>query len=224
MRVDQAAGLRAKRIQAAPAVASVFGAPPAWILHLAQGFLALQLRVLLVDSQARHARGTNTQFIFSWQNQLAQHRLQTLCVEGLEIMPAPGAQAGDPAIVALCKPYHVCIFDGYELAAAVPLAGDEQQVLIVTVDARTIVDAYALIKTLHLHRLDLPVILLGDLGVTARVIDAVNCFLPTYSGVIEHWKAEAAPHLQALAAKILALGRVNRPLDNNIGEDCAQHG
>ncbi|MHB8915839.1 MAG: hypothetical protein ACYC4K_08505 [Thiobacillus sp.] len=188
--------------------------------------MARDQKVLLVDSQGQHARSTRTQFIFGWQQQLAQHRLQTLWVNGVEVMHAPGAEAGDAMIVRASMNYHALLFDGYALNTEIALATSMRQVLLVALDAHpdTLTPAYALIKTLHQYKLDWQVILIGDAATSERIKAAVAYFLPAQSDMPEYINLNADAHLHALAAKISAADSGIRMFDNNTEEDCAQHG
>lgn len=227
MQADQAAGLRSKRgLSVVPRVVSLFGTPADFAPRLAQALMATDQKVLLVDSQGQHARSTRTQYIFGWQQQLAQHRLQTLWVNGVEVMHAPGAQAGDAMIVRAGSNYHALLFDGYALHTEIPLESGTRQILLIALDAHpdALSQAYALIKTLHQVQLDWQVILLGDAAHADRVMAAVGYFLPAQSGRVEYMNLAADAHLHALAAKISAADSGIRPFDNNTGEDCAQHG
>ena len=232
MQADQAAGLRSKKgASAVPRVVSLFGTPPDFAPRLAQALMAADRKVLLVDSQGQHARSTRTQFIFGWQQQLAQHRLQTLWVNEVEVMHAPGAQAGDTMIVRASGNYSALLFDGYALSSEIPLESRTQQVLLVALDTHSdaLTHAYALIKTLHQPQLNLRVILMGEAALANRLIAAAAYFLPAQAGWVEYSNLDADAHLHALAAKISAADSGirpfdNNPFDNNTGEDCAQHG
>lgn len=227
MQADQAAGLRGKKgFGGEPRVVSLLGTPQDFAPRLAQALMAADQKVLLVDSQGQHARSTRTQFIFGWQQQLAQHRLQTLWVNGVEVMHAPGAQAGDAMIVRASGSYHALLFDGYALNTEIQLESGTRQMLVVALDTHpdALTHAYALIKSLHQHQLDWQVMLLGEAALADRVIAAVAYFLPAQSGRVEYTILEADAHLRALAAKISAADLGIRPFDNNTGEDCAQHG
>ena len=226
MQADQAAGLRRKQIRHGRHVITLINTPADFAPRLAHALMARDQKVLLIDSLGQHARSTRTQFIFGWQQQLAQHRLQTLWANGVEVMHAPGAQAGEAMIVRASTSFHALLFDGYTLSSEIPLASGTRQTLIVVLDAHpdALTLAYALIKTLHQHQLDWPVILIGDAAASERIKAAVANFLPAQLGRIEYMNLDADAHLHALAAKILAADSGIRPFDNNTEEDCAQHG
>ena len=225
MQADQAAGLRRQQHHD-PRGISLINTPADFAPRLAHALMVRDQKVLLVDSQGQHARSTRTQFIFGWQQQLAQHRLQTLWVNGVEVMHAPGAQAGDAMIVRASTNYHALLFDGHALSSEIPLESDTRQTLIVALHAHpdALNHAYTLIKTLHQYKLDWQVILIGDPASSERIKAAVAHFLPAQSGKVEYTNLEADAHLHALAAKILAADSGIRPFDNNTEEDCAQHG
>lgn len=226
MQADQAAGLRSKQARHDLRAVSLIDTPADFAPRLAQALMARDQKVLLVDSLGRHARTGKTQFIFGWQQQLAQQGLQTLSVNGVEVMHAPGTQAGDTTIVRASANYQAVLFDGYLLQTDIALESRTPQILLVALNAHsdTLPNAYALIKTLHQHKRDWRVVLIGEAVLAERVMAAVAYFLPAQSGWLEYMNLDADAHLHALAARISAAESGTRPFDNNTGEEYAQHG
>ena len=226
MQADQAAGLRRQQHRQDLRVISLINTPADFARRLAHALMAREPKVLLVDSLDRHARNSKTQFIFGWQQQLAQQGLHTRWVNGVEVMHAPGAQAGYTMIVRACANHHAVIFDACALQTEIALDSRTPQTLLVALNAHpdTLTHAYALIKTLHQHKLDWRVILIGEATLAERIKAAVTYFLPAQSGMIEYRNLDADAHLHALAARISAAESSIRPFDNNTGEECAQHG
>lgn len=225
MQADQAAGLRNRQRRADTRAMTLTDTPADIALRLAQALLASGQKVLLIDSLGRHPPTRNTHFLFGWQQQLAQRRLQTWLVAGVDVLHAPGALAGDPTIVQASANYQVVLFDGYKLENDVALAPHPQQ-LLVALDgqANTLMRAYALIKTLHQHKLEWRVILVGEAALAERLSAAVAYFLPAQAGWVEYMNLDADAHFRALAARISAADGDTPPFNNDTGEDYAQHG
>ena len=226
VQVDQAAGLRSKQLAHHLCVISLIDTPIDFAPRLAQALMARDQKILLIDSLDRHTRASKTQFIFGWQQQLARQRLQTLSVEGVEVMHAPGAQAGDTTIVRASADYHAVVFDGYLLQTEIALDSSTPQILLVALSAHpdTLANVYALIKTMHQHKLNWQVLLIGDAALAERVMAAVAYFLPAQCGSLEYVNLDADAHLHALAARISAAEWGASQLNTNTGGECAQHG
>ena len=225
MQADQAAGLRNRLPRASTRAITLIDTPADVALRLAQALLATEQHVLLIDSLGRHTQTRNTHFLFGWQQQLNQQRLQTWSVAGVDVLHAPGALAGDTAIVQAATNYQMVLFDGYKLGSDIALALHSQQ-LLVALDARAegLAYAYALIKTLHQHKLDWQVILIGDAAPSERIKTAVANFLPAQSGRIAYMNLDTDAHFRALAARISAADGGSHPYQNNTGGSFAQHG
>ena len=224
MQADQAAGLRSQPPARLPRVVSLIDVSAETSLRLAQALLAPSQRVVLIDSLGRHSRSRNTHHLFSWQQQVAQQRLQTWPRDGVEILHAPGAQAGDAAIVHASASYHAVLFDGYTLQADIALATQlAYQIVVLEVRADKRDAAYALMKTLAMRKLDWRVILLGDAALAARLLAARAHFLPEVVPTVEYNHLDSDAHLRAVAARISAADADMRPEQNNTEEYCAQH-
>lgn len=225
MQADQAAGLRNRLPRAATRAITLIDTASEVALRLAQALIADGQKVLLIDSLGRHTKKHNTHFLFGWQQQLAQQRLQTWSVAGVEVLHAPGAMAGDSVIVQACANYQVVLFDGYPLQSDIALAPHPQQLLVaLNAQPEALANGYALIKTLHQHKLDWQVILIGEDAPSERIKAAVANYLPVQLGRIEHMNLDTDAHFRALAARISAADRDRHPYQNNTGGSCAQHG
>lgn len=226
VQADQAAGLRSRQRRHDLRVISLMNTPTDFALRLAQALMARHQKILLVDSLGRHVRARKTQFLFGWQQQLAQQGLQTLSVEGVEVMHATGAPAGDTTIVRASAEYHAVVFDGYQLQTEIALDSRTPQILLVALSAHpdTLEYAYALIKTLHQHKLDWRVLLIGEAALAERVIAATSYFLSAQTRLLEYVNLDADAHLHALAARISAAQCGASQLNTNTGGECAQHG
>ena len=225
MQADQAAGLRSKQPRADARAITLIDTPADVALRLAQALIASEQKVLLIDSLGRHTQKHNTHFLFGWQQQLAQQRLQTWSVAGVEVLHAPGARAGDSVIVQASANYQVVLFDGCSLQRDVALAPHPQQLVVaLNAQADTLTHAYALIKTLHQHKFEWRVILLGEAMLADRLIAAVAYFLPAQTDWLEYVNLDTDAHFRALAARISAADGSKHPFENNTGENCAQHG
>lgn len=226
VQADQAAGLRSKPLRAGGRVISLWDTPFGFAVRLAQALMANQQKVLLVDSVGRHARARNTHFIFGWQEQVARQALQTISIDGVDVLHAPGAQAGETDIVQAGAAYDVVLFDGYTLRADLALESRTPQTLLVALSAHpdVLADTYALIKTLPQNNRDWRVMLLGEFALAERVMAATTYFMPTRSAWLESANIETDAHLAALAARISAADLGIGPFDNNTGKEYAQHG
>jgi len=226
VQADQAAGLRSKPLRAGARVISLWDTPFGFALRLAQALMANQQKVLLVDSLGRHARARNTHFIFGWQEQVARQALQTISIDGFDVLHAPGALAGDTNIVQAGAAYDVVLFDGYTLQADLALESRTSQTLLLALSAHpdVLADTYALIKTLHQNKCDWRVILLGESALAERVMAATTYFMPTRSVWLESANIETDAHLAALAARISAAEWGASQFYTNTGGECAQHG
>ena len=228
MQADQAAGLRSKSApRGVPQVVSLLSTPLDWAVHLAQAFQALHHKVLLVDSTGRHSHASKTQFIFGWEQQVARQRLQTIAMKGIDVLHAPGACAGDAAIVQTGAAYDYVLFDGQILQPdTLNLDPRTPQTLVVALNAHpdALCNTYALIKTLHQNQLAWRVMLLGEPALGEQIISAAAYFMQAVSPRLERVNIEADAHLVALAARISAAGMGASRFYNNTGGECAQHG
>ena len=226
MLADQAAGLRSRPPRHDLRVISLMNTSTDFAPRLAQALMACHQKILLVDNLGRHVRASKTHFLFGWQQQLARQRLQTLSVEGVEVMHATGAPAGDTTIVRASAEYHAVVFDGYPLQTEIALDARTPQILLVALSAHpdSLEYAYALIKTLHQEKLDWRVLLIGEAALAERIIAATSYFLPAQTGSLEYVNLGADAHLHALAAKILAAQWSASQLNTNTGRECVQHG
>ena len=226
MLADQAAGLRSRSRRHDLRVISLMNTSTDFAPRLAQALMTCHQKVLLVDSLGRHLRASKTHFLFGWQQQLARQRLQTLSVEGVEVMHATGAPAGDTTIVRASAKYHAVMFDGYPLQTEIALDTRTPQILLVALSAHpdSLKYAYALIKTLHQQKLDWRVLLIGEAAFAERIIAATSYFLPAQTGLLEYVDLGADAHLHALAAKISAAQWSASQLNTNTGRECVQHG
>lgn len=227
VQADQAAGLRSKGARQGPKVISLLSLPPDWAARLAQALQALNHKILLVDSAGRHTLASKTQFIFGWEQQVARQRLQTITMNGIDVLHAPGAYAGDAAIVQTGVGYDYVLFDGQTLQPeTLNLDPSTPQTLVVALNAHpdALCNTYALIKTLHQNKLAWRVMLLGESSLGERLVSATDYFMQGASPCLERVNIEADAHLAALAARISAAGIGTSPFYTNTGGECAQHG
>ncbi len=227
VQADQAAGLRSKRARQGPKVISLLSLPPDWAARLAQALQALNHKILLVDSAGRHTLASKTQFIFGWEQQVARQRLQTITMNGIDVLHAPGACAGDAAIVQTGADYDYVLFDGQTLQPdTLNLDPRTPQTLVVALNAHpdALCNTYALIKTLHQNKLVWHVMLLGESTPGEQIISAAAYFMQEVSPSLELVNIEADAHLVALAARISAAEMGASQFYTNIGGECAQHG
>jgi hypothetical protein len=226
VQADQAAGLRNNLTRRAVRVVTVFTAQRNLAARLARALQNSATRVLLIAGVARSVQALRTQSIFGWEQQVARQCLQPISVEGIATLNAPGAQAGDAALIQASADYNYVLFDwAYPEAESLALDPRTQQTLIVDVSPQQPEDlckVYALLKTLHQHNLNWRVILCGEPAVCDRIIAATHYFIPAQSNWLEVASLEADAHLTALAARISAAGvGTSRCFNKNIAGECA---
>lgn len=226
MQADQAAGLRRNPAKRSAQVVSVFSAQSDWATRLAKGLQTHGSRVLLVDTTGRHAP-PKTQSIFGWEAQVARQCLQPVSVAGIDWLHAPGAAAGDAAIVQASAGRDYVLFDGGRMQSkTLMLDASVAQTLVVEVSdtPEVLCNVYAFVKTLYLNKRDTRVILCGQAGLCERVISATHQFLRVRPAWLEMAPLEADAHLTALAAKISATEIGTSRFYNNAGGEGLQHG
>ena len=184
-------------------------------------------KILLIDMEARHSRASKTPSIFTWQQQAARNCLQPVAVAGLAMLDAPGALAGDAAIMHVDKDYVCILFEAQAVRpGALALDGHTPQTLIINVghEADAVYNPYALLKTLHENKLDYPVILCGDVLGCECILQATRHFMRASSGAVEVVTGEGDALFTALAARISAAEIATSRFYNNTGGKFAQHG
>ena len=226
MQADQAAGLRGKSTTPCTQVVSIFSDQFSLATGLAQILQRIGRKVLLVDIEARHSLASKTPSIFTWQQQAARNCLQPVSVAGLAMLDAPGALAGDAAIMRANKIYDCVLFEAQAMRPEIALDRSTPQTLIVDVSPEDTdaCHAYALVKTLREHRLNYRVVLCGDVLRCERVLQATHHFMPGLAGPVEVVRGEGDALLTALAAKISAAEIATSRFHNNTGGKFAQHG
>ncbi len=225
VQADQAAGLRNHIPRRAVRVVTLFTLQHHLAGRLARALQNAANRVLLIAGAARSVHALRTQSIFGWEQQVARQCLQPISVEGIPTLNAPGAQAGDTALIQASADYHYVLFDlAYPEAEALALDPRTQQTLIVDVNPQpeALCKVYALLKTLHQHNLNWRVILCGEPASCARIVATTHYFMPAQSQWLEVASLEADAHLTALAARISAAEvSTGRCFNKNIVGECA---
>ncbi|MEQ1591812.1 MAG: hypothetical protein ABL892_05425 [Thiobacillaceae bacterium] len=227
MLADQAAGLRRSAVRRDTQVITILSGQAAIAQRLARAIQLRGRRVLLVDTTGRHAMAGQAQSIFGWQQQVARKQVQPVCVNGIDLLRAPGAPAGDAGIVQASNGCDTVLFDSVPIQSDVlALASRPAQTLIVQVDADTdaICNAYALIKSLAENNLDWPVFLVGKATQCERIISAVKTFLSLQPSLPKWAALEEDAHFAALAAKITADETDVSRLYKDMGAIHKQHG
>lgn len=225
MPADQAAGLRRCRVRRSARITSVFAAHPNSALRLADTLKAGGARVLLIDTEGSGAH--QAQSIFGWRQQIARQCLQTISMQGVEVLNAPGAQAGEASIVAAGGAYDHIVFDmRNKPSGTLELDTAIQQTLIVEVHAQTerVCHVYSLLKTLSQTQPERCVILWGAPASCERLVAACAQFMGSRIGVPEVVAGWGDTQMDALAAKITATQTGDDRFYNDTGGVCTQYG
>ena len=223
---DQAAGLRRTQTRRGAQVVTVFTTQRNLAARLARALQNAANRILLISGAARPVQALRTQSIFGWQQQVVRQCLQPISVEGIPTLNAPGARAGEAALVQTSADYDYALFDwAYPEDEALSLDPRTSQTLVVDVSSHqpeALCKVYALLKTLHQHNLNWRVILCGEPALCDRIIAATHYFISAQSSWLEVASLEADAHLTALAARISAAEvSTGRCFNKNIGGECA---
>lgn len=227
MSADQAAGLRRNQVRRDAQVITLWSGHAAVAQRLARAIQLCGRRVLLVDTTGRHAMAGQAQSIFSWQQQIARKQVQPVCANGIDLLHAPDAQAGEAGIVQASSGYDTVLFDaGLIQSGLLALDSNTLQTMIVQTDAHseTACNAYALIKTLADHNLAWPVFLVGEATQCERIVSAAKTFLSLKSDLPKWTALDEDAHFAALAAKISAEEADASRLYKDMGAIHKQHG
>lgn len=206
MPVDQAAGLRRQRQAQSPTCISCFFSQAASTQLLMRALEGLGKRVLLVDTAGSQLAASRTQSLFDWRQQLQRGQLQGLPLPHGEGLFAPGAEAGDPAIIQAATTYDCVLFDAGRITHSVALALGQAQMLLLQVEDMppSLGLSYALLKALHATGNPSTILLCGSPSARTRVMSAVRHFLGA-AMARRIWAAEDEDeHFIALAARIAA--------------------
>lgn len=179
MPVDQAAGLRRRRVGQPVACLSCFFDTAPSAVHLARAFHQLGQRVLLIDARGRQFAAASTRSLFGWAHQLAHKQLNTLPQAYGEGWYAPGLQPDAPELAAAIAGYDVAIVDmgPIEQVLAIPQGVQNTGVIEIHSGRDSMLRAYRLLKTLSHADNNMDIFLLGEAAICDNVLDTGRHFL-----------------------------------------------
>lgn len=204
MPADQAAGLR-RRSTAQPlrCIHGIFHSPDSSI-RLAQALHRLGWTSLLVDISGRVFADSPSRSLFDWRQQLARQQLHTQAMSYGDGWYAPGLQTDDPALKAIALRYDCLLFDvSPDTPDWLPLP-DSIQTLVLEVNAAhaSMLQAYALLKTLARRECRVSMLLLGDAAACDHLQAACQAFLGSAFSRTLHSVAHADDAFAALAVRM----------------------
>jgi len=179
MPADQAEGLRRRSALQRLRRIDCFFDTPASTVRLAHALHRRGWTSLLVDTRGRVFADSPTRSLFDWRQQIARGQLHTLPMPFGDGWHAPGMQGDEPALRTLAQGYDCLLLDaGPDASEWTPLPG-VARALVLEVDASqaSMLQGYALLKTLSRRGGHTSVGLLGDAGACARLQAACGEFL-----------------------------------------------
>lgn len=204
MPVDQAAGLR-RRSAAQPlcCIHGIFYSPDS-TLRLAQALHRIGWTSLLIDGSGRVFAGSPSRSLFDWRQQLARQQLHTQTMSCGDGWHAPGLKADEPALRAIALRYDCLLFDvSPGTPDWLPLP-DSVQTLVLEVNAThaSMLQAYALLKTLARRESPIGISLLGDAAACDHLQAACQAFLGSEFSRTVNSVAHADDAFAALAVRM----------------------
>jgi len=202
--VDQAAGLRRRSAsQPLRCIHGIFHSPDS-TLRLAQALHRHGWTSLLVDISGRVFADSPSRSLFDWRQQLARQQLHTQAMSYGDGWHAPGLKADEPALRTIALRYDCLLFDvSPEAPDCLPLP-DSMQTLVLEVSAThaSMLQAYALLKTLAHRECPISISLLGDAAACEHLQAACQAFLGAAFSRTVHSVAHADDAFAALAVRM----------------------
>jgi hypothetical protein len=179
MPADQAAGLRRRcALQPLRCIACFFDTAASTV-RLAHALHRHGLTSLLVDTRGRVFADSPTRSLFDWRQQIARGQLHTLPLPFGDGWYAPGMQGDEPELRTLAQGYDCLLLDaGPDASEWTPLPGASHAIAL-EVDAShaSMLQGYALLKTLSCRGGQTTVGLVGDAAACTRLQAACSAFL-----------------------------------------------
>ncbi|KVW93050.1 hypothetical protein [Thiobacillus denitrificans] len=178
MPADQAAGLRRRRAQQPPPCVHCFFDTADSTVRLAQALHRRGRTSLLIDACGR-VFSDAPRSLFDWKQQLGRGQLHTLPMPYGEGWYAPGIQGDEPALMAAARGHDCIVFDARLNAPDwTPLPGAAQVVILeVNATHASMLQGYALLKTLFHSEVPISVGLLGNAAACDQLLAACKRFL-----------------------------------------------
>jgi hypothetical protein len=175
---DQAQGLRRRsQLQPLRAIHCFFDAAES-IVRLAQALHRRGWTSLLVDTRARVFADSPARSLFDWRQQIARGHLHTLPMSYGNGWDAPGLRGDEPALARVAQEHDCLLIDAGHASDWTPLPTVAQTLVIEANAAQaSLLQGYALLKTLSSQGGGISVGLLGDAAACARLQAACAQFL-----------------------------------------------
>lgn len=175
---DQAAGLRRRRAQQPPACVHCFFDTAESTIRLTQALHRCGWSSLLIDACGR-VFSDAPRSLFGWTHQIERGQLHMLPMPYGEGWYAPGIQGDEPALMAAARGHDCIVFDARLNAPDwTPLPGAARFVILeVNTLPASILQGYALLKTLADSGASISVALLGNAVACDQLLAACGRFL-----------------------------------------------
>ena len=178
MPADQAAGLRRRRAQQPPSCVHCFFDTADATVRLAQALHRHGRTSLLIDACGRLFADA-PRSLLGWTRQLERGQLHTLPMPYGEGWYAPGIRGDEPALMAAARDYDCVVFDArLDAPDWTSLPGAPQVIILeVNITHASMLQGYALLKTLFHSGVAFSVGLLGDAAACNHLQAACKRFL-----------------------------------------------
>jgi hypothetical protein len=179
MPADQAAGLRRRSaLQPLRRIDCFFDSHTSTV-RLAHALHRCGWTSLLVDARGRVLADSPARSLFDWRQQITRGQLHTLPLPFGDGWHAPGVQGDEPALRTLAQGYDCLLLDaGADASEWTPLPGASHAIALEVVASQaSMLQGYALLKTLSCHSGQTGIGLFGDAGACLRLQAACGAFL-----------------------------------------------
>lgn len=178
MPADQAAGLRRRNAQQPLRCIHGFFDSAEATSRLAVALHQCGWTTLLVDTGGRVFADSPMRSLFDWRQQIARGQLHTLPMSYGNGWDAPGLRGDEPALARVAQEHDCLLIDAGHASDWTPLPGAAQTLVIEASAAQaSVLQGYALLKTLSSLGDGTSVGLLGDAAACARLQAACAQFL-----------------------------------------------
>lgn len=204
MPADQAAGLRRRSAwQPLRCIHGFFHSPDATI-RLAQALRRCGWTSLLIDASGRILADSTTQSLFDWRQQLARQQLHTQAMPHGDGWHAPGLRGNEPGLKTIARRYDCLLLDAsLDAPDWHPLPDMDQTVILEVGDGQaSMLQVYALLKTLSRLESLASIALLGDAAACDRLQAACGRYLEPVFARMVHSVANGDDAFAALAVRM----------------------
>lgn len=203
-RLDQASGLRRRSEWLPFACIYCFFDTAEWTGKLAAALQDAERTSLLIDRRGRLFATAQTRSLFDWKQQLERGALHTVHSSHGDGWYAPGMRADEPALRDVARSYDHLLFDEEPSGEELILMPDAKNTFLIEIQPmqRSVLRAYALLKTLSHIEGGVSVSLLGDRAACAHVLSAASRFLTQSFVHAIHCEAHADTAFSSLAVRM----------------------